>query len=130
MTKIFANLTAGKIKNPKTQQEYVNALNRWFNLDGEGCVDNRVKHKLVVQTIRHLGASNAIGTTHSKRGDTMKISCNFLKLVAFHVNMERVGVHGKMSTNQIKATRTATPLDTPHQWTSLPWIGVGSAPTR
>jgi len=22
-------------KNPKTQQEYVNALDRWYNLDGE-----------------------------------------------------------------------------------------------
>ena len=33
-TKIFTNLAAEKIKNPKTQQEYVNALNRRYNLDG------------------------------------------------------------------------------------------------
>ena len=37
--KIFANLAAGEIKNPKTQQEYVGALNRLYqqgkaNIDG------------------------------------------------------------------------------------------------
>ena len=44
-----------------------------------------------------------------------KIGTKFLKLVTLNVNMEQVGVHGKMSTNHIKPTLTTATLDTPHQ---------------
>ena len=46
VTKIFTNLVAWKIKIPKTQQVYVNAINRRYNLDGEGRKNSREKHKL------------------------------------------------------------------------------------
>ena len=99
-TQIFAGLAAGKITNLKSQQKYINALNRQYNLDGEGRVNSREKHKLVVRTIRYLVASGTIGTTFSKCGNIRTISRNFMKLVALHVHMEQVGVNGKMLTNQ------------------------------
>ena len=60
-------------------------------------------------------ASGKIGTMPSKCGNKPKISRKFLKLVALHVQVEQVGVHGEISTNQIKATLTTTTFDTPHQ---------------
>ena len=42
-TQIFAGLAAGKITNLKSQQKYINALNRQYNLDGEGRENSREK---------------------------------------------------------------------------------------
>ena len=70
---------------------------------------------LAVRTVQCLVAKNQIGVTPEKKGRKPIISRSFLKLVALHVNMEQVGVHGEMSVAQIKATITAATLDTIHQ---------------
>ena len=59
------------------------------------------KHKLGVRTIRQLVVSGEIGTTPTKRGNKPKISREFLKLVALHVNIEQVGVHGRRSSSNM-----------------------------
>jgi hypothetical protein len=56
-TKIFSDLSLGKIDQPKTQQQYVDELNTKYNLDGEGREGTREKHMLAVQTIRRLVSS-------------------------------------------------------------------------
>ena len=63
-------------------------MNPRYNLDGEGRENSREEYKLAVRTIRHLVASDEIGTTPSKLGNKSKISRKFLKLVTLHVNME------------------------------------------
>ena len=93
----------------------MDVLSRQYNLDGKDHKNSREKHTLVVRTIRHLVLSGTIRTTSSKRGNKPKISCDFLKLVALHVNMEQVGVHSEMLTNQIKATVSMAMFSTPYQ---------------
>ena len=70
---------------------------------------------LSVRTVQCLVAKGQIGSTPEKRGAKPAISRSFLKLVAVHVNMEQVGVHGEMSVTQIKATLVAATLDTAHE---------------
>lgn len=56
-TKIFAGLLAGKIDQPKTQQQYVDERKKKYNLDGEGRDGTREKPLLAVRTIRWLVSS-------------------------------------------------------------------------
>ena len=58
--------------------------------------------------------SGAIGKAPRKRDNKSKTIRDFLKLIALHVSMEQVGVHGRMSTNRIKVTVTVSTLDTSH----------------
>ena len=103
-TKIFAELAAGRVTNQKTQQKYIDKLNRQDSLDSEGRENTREKDMLATWTIRRLVTAGAIGTTPKKRRNQPTISRDFLNLVAFHINMGQVGVSGEMPTNQIKAT--------------------------
>ena len=84
-------------------------------MDSKGRENIREKRTLVVHIVRHLVTFSTIGTPPSKCGNTPNISRHFLKLVALRVNMDQVGVHGEILTNQIKDILTTAMLDTPHQ---------------
>ena len=87
------------LKPGTTQQPIVGRCNKKFKLNGEAREGSREKHMLQ----QHLVAKGQIGSTPEKRGAKPEISRSFLKLVALHVNMEQVGVHGKMSVLKIFA---------------------------
>ena len=116
-TQQFVALAEGKLETGTTQQMIVDRLNKKFKLSGVGRDGSREKHMLQVRTVARLVNKGTIGNTPEKRGKKPAISRAFLKLVACHVNMEQVGVHGEMSVSQIKATLTAATLETVHQGT-------------
>ena len=97
-----------------TQQLIVNSLDKKYNLTGKG-QNMREKDMIAVRTVQRLVAQNKVGVTPEKKGRKAVISRAFLKLVALHVNMEQVGVHGEMSVAQIRATLTAATLETVHE---------------
>ena len=57
-------------------------------------------------------ASGKNGMTPVKKGIKARTSRNFFRLVFLHANMEQVGDRSKMDTTNIKATLTASTLDT------------------
>ena len=112
-TQMFVDLSKGEIEG--TQLEIITKINDKYHLNGEGRENSREKHMLHVRTIQRLVKNEQIGVTPNKRGVKHKISREFLRLAALHINMEQVGVHGEMSTAQINATLTAATLDTVHE---------------
>ena len=111
-TQQFVDLKAGRLKGT-TQQKIVDVLNKKYHLIGRD--ESRERHVLAVRTIQRLVANRQVGVTPKKKGPKPKISRDFLQLIATHLNMEQVGVHGEMSVAQIKALLTAATLDTPHE---------------
>ena len=112
-TQKFVSLSSGKLTG--TQQGIIDNLNKKYMLHGNGRDGSREKHILGVRTVQRLVAKEQVGVTPQKRGPKPKISREFIHLVALHINMEQIGVHGEMSTAQIKATLTAATLDTVHE---------------
>ena len=112
---LFVALADGKFEPGTTQQSIVDQCNKKYKLNGEAREGSREKHMLKVRTVQRLVAKGQIGSTPEKRGAKPAISRSFLKLVALHVNMEQVGVHGEMSVAQIKATLTTATFDTVHE---------------
>jgi len=112
-TQMFVDLSKGEIEG--TQLEIITKINDKYHLDGEGRENSREKHRLSLRTIQRLVKQEQIGITPCKKGVKPKISRDFLRLAAIHINMEQVGVHGEMSTAQINATLTAATLDTVHE---------------
>ena len=113
-TQIFADLKAGKIQNPLTQQEYIDNVNKEFSLDGEGREGSREKHMLSISTVARAVRNGQVGVPPQKKGKAPKISRDFLRLVALHTNMEQVGDQGELDTAQIKATMMAATMNTIH----------------
>ena len=109
----FVGLSSGKLI--RAQQGIVDNLNKKYMLHGNGRNGSRKKHMLAVQTIQQLVAKEKVGVTPQKRGPKHKISWEFIHLVALHINMEQMGVHGEMLTVQTKVTLTTAMLNTFHK---------------
>ena len=102
-THMFVDLSKGEIKG--TQLATINNLNNKYHINGKGRENSREKHILSVHAIQRLVAKEQIGVTPNKKGSKPKISCEFLRRVALHINVEQVGVRGEMPTAQFKAIR-------------------------
>ena len=113
-TQLFVDIKAGRVVDGRTQKQIIDDLNQKYGLDGAGRDGNREKHMLSVRTVQHLVMKGEIGSSPVKRGNKPAISRNLMKLIALHVSMEQVGDSGELSTAQIKATISATMMDTVH----------------
>ena len=67
-TKLLADLKAGNIANPLTQQEYIDKLHVKYTLDGEGKDGCREKHILALSTIRRAVSKGIVGVSPKKKG--------------------------------------------------------------
>lgn len=67
-TRLFADLRAGKVEDPKTQPEYIHEINRRYRLGTADREDRREKQILTVRTIQRLVAVGQIGTAPIKKG--------------------------------------------------------------
>merc|ERR1711957_1094490 len=93
-TQMFVDSSKGDIEG--SQLGILAHLNNKYHLDGEGRENSREKHRLSLRTIQRLVKKEQIGVTPSKKGVKPKISREFLRLAAIHINMEQVGVHGEI----------------------------------
>ena len=114
-TEIFDKLRKGLIENPKTQQQYLDQLNRKYQLDGQGQEGSREKKKLTITTVYRAVRNGTVGSSPKKKGRNATISRDFLKLVALHVNMEQVGPRGELDSAAIHAVMLAATLGTVHE---------------
>ena len=86
-----------------------------LSLDSEGCGDKREKHALSIGKFSELPKTGRIGRTPRKKGRKPFISQDLFTLIAKHLIMEQVGVHGEMSVMATTVIMTAVTLSTIHE---------------
>src|SRR5210317_746776 len=70
---------------------------------------------VALSTVRRAVSNGKVGVSPKKKGRKAKISRDFLKLVALHVNMEQVGPRGELDAAAIQAVMLAATIGTVHE---------------